>query len=379
MLPLISVILPVLDGRATMPRLLDELLRQNYPPDRFEILVVDLGSNDGTADLVRRRYAQKYSCVRLLSSPSRRASAGRNLGVSAARGQVLVFIDGHCAVPADNLLEDTAAILSRTGAGCLCRPQPLSAPAETQTGEVIAQARSSWLGRSRSSQAGDPQASMFVDPVHGGSTYRREVFDRVGLFDEDFDACAEDEFNLRVRNAGIRAYTDPRLAVDDRPPATLRTLMRQMMARGRGQMQLMRKYPGAAPLSALTPLAVLVALLLTPLVWLLLPRVPALVASLPLALVAGAVAVASLQLGIRRGLACLAKAPWVFAVIGCGAGAGIVMEALFPARAASEAPSSAEAATAASSPAKTATAAAPLVIPCPLPDLEPLQQTDRAA
>jgi succinoglycan biosynthesis protein ExoA len=359
MLPFISVILPVHDGRATLPRLLDELLRQNYPADRFEILVVDCASADGTADLVRRRYARKYSAIRLIVSDNRRASTGRNLGIRAARGQVLVFIDGHCAVPSRNLLEDTAAILGRTGAGCLCRPEPLRAPAETQTGEVIAQARSSWLGDRGRLELGDLQVSAFADPVRGGSTYRREVFDRVGLFDESFDACADIEFNTRVRKAGIRAYIDPRLAVEDRPPATLRTLAARMVARGRGLMRLMRKHPGAAPLSNLAPLAILVGLLLTPLAWLLLPRVPALLLSIPAALVTGAVLLASLQLGIRNGLSSTLKAPLIFAAMGCSVGAGVVIEAL--------------------SPAKLASASAPLVMPRSVPEAEPLQQTGRAA
>jgi hypothetical protein len=164
-----------------------------------------------------------------------------------------------------------------------------------------------------------------------------------------------------VRNAGIRAFTDPRLAVDDRPPATLRAFTRQMVSRGRERMRLMRKYPGVAPLSSLAPLAILVALLLAPLAWLLLPRVPALLASVPVALVAGAVLEASLHLGIRHGLAHGLKAPWIFAAMGCGAGAGLVIEALSPARPAS------------------ASAPAPVVMPRPVPELEPLPQTDRAA
>jgi succinoglycan biosynthesis protein ExoA len=360
MLPLISVILPVHDGRATLPRLLDELLRQNYPADRFEILVVDRASADGTADLVRRRYAQNHCAIRLIASGSRRASIARNLGIRAARGEVLVFIDGHCAVPSRNLLEDTAAILSRTGAACLCRPHLLRAPAETQTGEVIAQVRSSWLGRSRRSQPVAVQASAFVDPVQGGSTYRCEVFDRVGLFDESFDLGAEDEFNTRVRNAGIRAYADPSLAVDDRPPATLRALAGQMVARGRSLMRLMRKHPGAAPLTTLAPLAILVTLLLTPLAWLLLPRTAALIISAPAALVAGAVVFASLQLGIRYGLGSALKAPLVFLAMGCGVGAGLAFEALLPAN-----PPSAP--------------AAQLVMPRSTPEPGPLRQVDRAA
>jgi succinoglycan biosynthesis protein ExoA len=359
MLPFISVILPVLNGRATLPQLLDELLRQNYPSDRFEVLVIDRGSTDGTADLVRRRYTQRHINIRLLVSPNHRVSVARNLGVCAARGRALVFIDGHSVISSSNLLEDTAAILSQTGAGCLCRQQSLHAPAETKTGEAIAQVRSSWLAHSRDSAIGELQKSAFIDPFQGGFSYRRELFERVGLFDESFDAFAPEEFNVRVRQAGIRTYTDPRLIIDDRPPATLRAFAQQRFARGCGLMQLIRRHSGAVSLSSLAPLAVLVAILLTPLGWLLLPRLPALLVSLPIALVAGAVVLASLQLGLRHGMATAWKAPWIFAVMGCAAGVGIVVEALWPARPVS-------------TPAATAR-------PHSIADREPLHTTDRAA
>jgi len=155
MLPFISVILPVRNERTMLPRLIDELLKQNYPADRFEILVVDGRSTDGTADLVRRRYSDKHVKVRVLDNPKMLSSAGRNVGVRAAAGEVIVFIDGHCAVPSRNLLEDTVAILRQTGAGCLCRSQPLLAPSATPTGEVIAEARASWLGHGRDSAIDD--------------------------------------------------------------------------------------------------------------------------------------------------------------------------------------------------------------------------------
>src|SRR5579875_2145397 len=128
MLPLISVIVPVRNERSTLPRLLDQLLKQNYPPDRLEILVVDGRSTDGTAELVRRRYAQSRIPVRVIENPKITAAAGRNAGIRVSAGDVLLFLDGHCLIPSQDLLEDTAAILSRTGVECLCRPQPLIAP-----------------------------------------------------------------------------------------------------------------------------------------------------------------------------------------------------------------------------------------------------------
>lgn len=131
MLPYLSVILSVRNERKMLPGLIDQLLAQSYPPELYEILVVDGGSTDGTADLVRRRYSDRRVRVRVLDNPKRCVSAGRNTGIRAASGDAMVFLSGHCTVPSKNLLADTAEILETTGAGCLCRPQPLLAPADT--------------------------------------------------------------------------------------------------------------------------------------------------------------------------------------------------------------------------------------------------------
>jgi glycosyltransferase involved in cell wall biosynthesis len=332
MLPFISVILPVRNERTMLPRLIDELLKQNYPADRFEILVVDGRSTDGTADLVRRRYSDKHVKVRVLDNPKMLSSAGRNVGVRAAAGEVIVFIDGHCAVPSRNLLEDTVAILRQTGAGCLCRSQPLLAPSATPTGEVIAEARASWLGHGRDSAIDDMRTCGFVDPTSSGATYLREVFDQVGFYDENFDACEDLELNTRVQKAGIRAYIDPRLAVFYAPRTNMRELWGQMIRNGRGRLRLARKHSDTFSKSQLVPLAILLGVVLTPLAWAVLPRTGALIATLPLALFAAVVAAASLQMGFRHGFAYAWKGPRIFGAIYCGLGVGMLAEALMPVR-----------------------------------------------
>lgn len=326
MLPFISVILPVRNERAMLPRLIDELLRQNYPSDRFEILVVDGGSSDGTADLVRRRFSDRQVPIKVLKNPRILSSAGRNVGVRAAAGEVIVFIDGHCTIPSPNVLEDTAAILAQTGAGCLCRPQPLLAAPETHTGEVIAQIRTGHLDRNMKSRG-------FVDPVQGGCTYRREVFSRVGLFDENFDGCEDVEFNTRVRKAGIRAYADPRLAVYYQPRKNVRALFREMVRSGRGQVRLLHKHASTVAAQAqFVPLVALAIIAFTPLAWFALPPHMAELLSVPLASMAAAVVFASLRLGIRHGLASAWNAPWIYSAMYCGLGIGILFEMLKPVR-----------------------------------------------
>ena len=328
MLPFISVIVPVRNERAMLPRLLDQLLAQNYPADRYEILVVDGRSTDGTPDLVARRFSRRRVPIRVLDNPGIRSSAGRNVGLRAAAGDVFLFIDGHCHVPSRNLLEDTAAILHRTGAVCLCRPQPLLAPSPTHTGEVIAQARASWLGGD--SAICDTQRAGLVDPAASGSAYRREVFEQIGLYDESFDACEDVEFNTRLRNAGFYAWTDPRLAVLYQPRPHLRALFRQMMRRGRAGMRLMRRHAGSVSSKQLAPLGLALSTLLALLAWCALPAAVAAILTLPLAFFVGLVAAASFQLGASHGVGYAWKAPWIFAAMYYGLAAGQLVELARP-------------------------------------------------
>lgn len=330
MLPFVSVILPVCNQRYMLPRLLEQLLAQNYPPDRYEILVVDGRSTDGTPDLVRRRFLNRRVRIRVLDNPAATSSAGRNIGIRAASGDIFLFIDGHCSLPSRNLIEDSVAILQRTGAGCLSRPQPLLAPSATDTGEIIARVHDSWLGRA--SRACHPGAAGFVDPVLSGSTYRRETFERLGLFDESFDAGEDVEFNTRLRKAGLTAYTDPRLAVYYQPQPRVGSLFRHRLREGRSRVRLLRRHAGALSLAALSPLLLLLCLPLAVLAWIFLPAAAAAVLTLPLVLFAAAALVASTQLGFQHGFATAWSAPWILSAIYLGLGSGIFLELLAPSR-----------------------------------------------
>jgi hypothetical protein len=161
-------------------------------------------------------------------------------------------------------------------------------------GEAIARARSSRLGRAPCTE----EIAGFVDPPSSGGTYLRSVFEEVGLFDESFDACAGVEFNERVRQAGIRAYSDPRLTVCEQPPQKLRGLLREMFRYGRGASHFMRKHPDCSSVADIAPLV--------------------------------AVLIASMQIGASYGFRCAWRAPGVFATVYLGQGIGLLYEYAFP-------------------------------------------------
>ena len=88
-LPFISVIVPVRNEERCIRHTLEQLLAQDYPADRFEVLVADGRSADATRAVVSL-VAARHPNVRLLDNPRRWSSAGRNAAVRAARGDVLV-------------------------------------------------------------------------------------------------------------------------------------------------------------------------------------------------------------------------------------------------------------------------------------------------
>ena len=244
----VSVVLPVLNEAGDLPRLLEQLRVQIPPPGGFEVLVVDGGSNDGTRELVRER-AASWPVLRLIDNPKRRSAPARNLGALAARGDIILYVDGHCSIPRPDYLSRLVTIFTSSGAACLCRPQPLTMLAEDQPwARAIAIARQSPLGHHPDSDIYGTEPRV-TQPQSAGAAYRREIFERVGGFDERFDACEDVEFNHRVDRAGFIAYVHPDLAVDYRPRGSLSAFFRQMVRYGRGRGRLGVRHPELVPIT----------------------------------------------------------------------------------------------------------------------------------
>ena len=249
----ISVIMPVRNEAAFIQRALTQLLAQDYDPQRFEIIVVDGESTDDTSAKVTE-FAQSHENVRLLSNPRRWSSAARNIGVRHARGDVVVIVDGHCELVDDRLLENLAAAFQTSGADCLGRPQPLGVSNATTLQQAIAAARSSRLGHHPESFIYS-ETPQFVPAKSVAVAYRRDVFERVGYFDESFDAHEDGEFNHRCDLAGLRCYFTPRIAARYEPRENLRSLFRQLIRYGRGRVRLLRKHPNTFSLGTFLPAA----------------------------------------------------------------------------------------------------------------------------
>ncbi|RIK74264.1 MAG: glycosyltransferase family 2 protein [Planctomycetota bacterium] len=320
----VTVVMPVRNEQQHIARTLQQVLDQRHDGFDVEVLVVDGRSTDRTREIVRCVASQRPE-VRLLDNPHRLSSAARNTAVRHGRGEYFVIIDGHCEIPSQTYLSDLVNAFEVTGADCIGRPQPLDVTGATPFQAAVAAARSSWLGHHPDSFIYTHELQT-VPAASVAVAYRRRVFERIGLFDERFDACEDCEFNHRVDRAGMRCVLDPRLAVKYQPRGSLRGLFKQMARYGRGRLRLARKHPASASWKSFLPAVFVLGVVAGPAFCLLAPAFWLAY----FAAAGGYVAVllaASASIGWRRRqLRLAAWLPLVFLTIHFGAGVGVLSE-----------------------------------------------------
>src|SRR4051812_4359261 len=318
--PFVSVIVPVRNEAGHVAHTIERLFAQDYPRDRFEVIVADGGSTDDTRTIVTA-LADRFANLRLLDNPRRWSSAGRNVAARAARGDVILLVDGHCEIDNVRYLRDLADAFVRTDCDCVGRPQPLDVTGASPLQRAIAAARASRLGHHPASHIYSDREG-FVPPQSVAIAYRREVFERIGYFDESFDACEDVEFNHRAARAGMTCYFTPRVAVKYVPRDSLSRLFRQMIRYGRGRVRLLRKHPDTFTPTGFVPAAFLAGVVVGPLLSLLLPAlwlVYGAALALYAALVLGFSAAAAAR---QRSAALLPRLAAVFVTVHAGAGVG---------------------------------------------------------
>ena len=198
-LPHVSVIIPCRNEARYIRRSLESLLAGDYPGDLMEVLVVDGTSDDGTPDIVNE-LARRDPRIHLLQNPKRIVPTAMNIGISNAQGAVIVRMDAHNEYPPD-YVSGLVSWLERTGADNVGGAW-ITVPADDSvTARAIALALAHPFGVGNAQFRLGVTAPTKVDTVPFGC-FRRELFDRIGLFDEELVRNQDDELNFRILRSG---------------------------------------------------------------------------------------------------------------------------------------------------------------------------------
>jgi succinoglycan biosynthesis protein ExoA len=317
-LPLVSAIVAMRDEELFIGKCLDSLAAQDYPPTLLEVLVVDGRSTDRSREIVSAKQGS-VPHLRLLDNEKRVSPAAFNIGIGEAAGQVVIIISAHSYLAPD-YVSSCVAYLSQTDADCA--GGPIETIGETNTARAIALAMSSSFG------VGDAlfrysEREQYVDTLAFGA-YRREVFDRVGLFDEELVGSEDDEFNYRLRRHGGKLFLTPAIRSFYYGRGSFGALCRQYFRYGLGKVRVVARHPNQARLRHLIPGLFVASLILCAFLSLFSPWFALLLA----VIVGGYVLVsilASVLVAARQGWRYLPLLPPAFACLHLSYGAGFLV------------------------------------------------------
>jgi GT2 family glycosyltransferase len=210
-LPLISVIIPNLNGIAHLQRCLSSLLAQEYP--RFEVWLVDNASDDGSVPFVARQFPQ----VKIIRNDSNLGfAAANNVAIRRSAGEYIATLNNDTAVEPGWLESLAGALLAEPDIG-MCASQMLyfsDPPLVDSAGLAPDKAGLAWNLLSGEPPRTDAELPEVFGPCAGAALYRRSMLEQVGLFDGDFFAYLEDvDLAWRARLAGWRCRYVPAAVV----------------------------------------------------------------------------------------------------------------------------------------------------------------------
>src|SRR5437867_3445709 len=234
--PAVSIVVPCRNERDHIEEVLQSILAQEVPSGGFEVIVADGLSDDGTRAILIRM-AGEDSRLSIVDNPSAIVSTAFNAAIRVARGEIIIRMDAHTNYAAD-YVSQCVQLLSETAADNV--GGPWIAKGKGRIGQAIAAAFQSSFANG-GARAHNPNYSGPVDTVYLGC-WRREIFDRIGFFDEELVRNQDDEFNLRLSRAGGLIWQSPRIKSWYRPRASLRSLWRQYVQYGYWKVRVIQKH-----------------------------------------------------------------------------------------------------------------------------------------
>lgn len=219
--PLVSVIIPVWNGRDVIGRCLAALQAQSLSAQQFEIIVVDNGSSDSTAEVAR-----SFAGVEVYEEQRPGSYAARNLGLTHARGEYIAFTDADCRPDPAWLERALAAADRHPDAGVLAGHIGLFEEGDGASPLFADYERLFSFPQSFAARGNCATANWMS---------RRKIFETLGGFDERLKSGGDREMALRIRGAGFPLVYVPDMVVWHPVRATREDLVckRQRLSGGR--------------------------------------------------------------------------------------------------------------------------------------------------
>ena len=229
------------------------LLEQDFPKDMYEIIIIDGCSTDNTLDIVKKlmkEYEDKIK-ITLLKNEKKILAAGWNIGIKNALGQYVVRIDAHASAER-NFIKNSIETIQKLPEDVACVGGKLKSVYLENEDKTISKVLSSPFGIGNSKFRYSDKA-QYVDTVAFG-LYKKEVFDKVGYFDETLERNQDNNMHNRIRKAGYKFYFNPEIRSNYYVRNNLKKMIKQGFSNGKWNIIVFKQDRKSLSLRHLVPL-----------------------------------------------------------------------------------------------------------------------------
>jgi len=255
--PKVSVIMPVRNEAEYIEKSLGSVLKQDYPADRMEVIIADGMSEDGTRDSVLK-IIKDNGCfpVRVIDNPGLIVPTGLNAALKIAEGDIVIRVDGHTEI-ANDYISQCVSALNRTGAENV--GGRMDAQGIGSFGQAVALATSNpfGIGGGRFHYSDKEE---YVDTVYMGA-WKKEVFEKFDILDEELVRNQDDEFNYRLLKNGCKILLCPQIKSKYVNRSSIKSLWRQYFQYGYWKVRVLQKHPLQMRLRQFVPATFVIALI----------------------------------------------------------------------------------------------------------------------
>ncbi len=218
-LPFVSIIIACRNEEKFINKCLDSIIANDYPKEKLEVLVVDGMSEDRTREILKK-YQKRYSFIKFLDNPKKITPSALNIGIKNSKGEIIIRMGSHARYRKDYVLKCVECLkkYKADNTGGIVKTIPTQ---NTIVAKAIAISLSHPFGAGGSYFRLGVDKPKWVDTVFGGC-YKKEIFKKIGLFNENLERSQDMEFNLRLKRAGGKILLVPSIISYYYPKANLK-------------------------------------------------------------------------------------------------------------------------------------------------------------
>lgn len=227
---LISLVIPIRNEEKYIKGCIESILDFDYPEEFLEVFFIDGMSDDNTVNIINQ-YQKQYSYIKVIKNEKKIVPVAMNIGIKEATGEYICRLDAHAQYPKDYLkrLLKWSQSLDADNVGAVCNT---SIKSETSVAKSIQFVMSDKFGVGNSLFRLGVNRPLEVDTVPFGF-YKKEVFDKIGLYNEKLVRVQDLELNKRLKKCDGKIYLIPDIQCIYYPRETLKSFFKNRFETGK--------------------------------------------------------------------------------------------------------------------------------------------------